>query len=80
MPVPVNATPSLDRIGDMAETVRQLYPHSREHSLRGLYLAHRLHELGLPERPFVYGNFVSSWDGRIALRDPAAGRAACPRP
>jgi riboflavin biosynthesis pyrimidine reductase len=62
----------------MAETLRQLYPHWREHSLRGLYLAHRLHELGRPELPFVYGNFVSSWDGRIALRDTRSGESRLP--
>lgn len=62
----------------MAETVRQLYPDSREHSLRGLYLAHRLHELGRPGLPFVYANFVSSWDGRIALRDARGGEGRLP--
>lgn len=62
----------------MVETIRELYPDSREHSLRGLYLAHRLHQLGLPERPFVYGNFVSSWDGRIALRDARSGESRLP--
>ena len=59
----------------MAGTIRELYPNSREHPLRGLYLAHRLHELGLPDLPFVYGNFVSSWDGRIALRDARSGES-----
>lgn len=62
----------------MAEILRELYPQSREHPLRGLYLAHRLHELGTPERPFVYGNFVSSWDGRIALRDHRSGEGRLP--
>ncbi|HEY4037906.1 MAG TPA: dihydrofolate reductase family protein [Burkholderiaceae bacterium] len=57
----------------MAGTVRQLYPQARETSLRGLYLAHGLHQLGLPGRPFVYGDFVTSLDGRIALRDPISG-------
>ena len=46
--------------------------------MRGLYLAHRLHELGQPGLPFVYGNFVSSLDGRIALRDPASGQSHLP--
>ena len=56
----------------MTQSLLQLYPQARECSVRGLYLAHRLHELGRPELPFVYGNFVSSLDGRIALRDPAS--------
>ena len=62
----------------MAETVRQLYPDWREHSVRGLYLAHRLHELGRPGLPFVYGNFVSTWDGRIALHDARDGESRLP--
>ena len=62
----------------MARTLLQLHPHSREVSLRGLYLAHRVHQLGPPERPFVYGNFVSSLDGRIALRDARSGESRLP--
>jgi riboflavin biosynthesis pyrimidine reductase len=62
----------------MAATLRQLYPDSGEHSLHGLYLDHRLHELGRPGLPFVYGNFVSSWDGRIALRDAGSGESRLP--
>jgi len=45
----------------------RLYPKPfTENSLPGLYLTHRLHEHGWP---CVYGNFVSSLDGRIALPD-----------
>jgi riboflavin biosynthesis pyrimidine reductase len=62
----------------VAGTVRQLYPQAREASLRGLYLAHGLHQLGLPGRPFVYGDFVTSLDGRIALRDPLSGESRLP--
>jgi len=38
-------------------------------SLRGLYLGLGLHRLGTPAKPFVYANFLSSLDGRIALED-----------
>jgi riboflavin biosynthesis pyrimidine reductase len=47
--------------------------------VRGLYLAHRLHEHGLGDLPFVYGDFVSSLDGRIALRDAASGQSHLPQ-
>jgi len=47
--------------------------------VRGLYLAHRLHERGLGDLPFVYGDFVSSLDGRIALRDAASGQSRLPQ-
>jgi riboflavin biosynthesis pyrimidine reductase len=63
----------------VAQTLLQLYPQAREASVRGLYLAHRLHELGRPESPFVYGDFVSSLDGRIALRDPTSGQSHLPQ-
>ncbi|MDI1231040.1 MAG: dihydrofolate reductase family protein [Methylobacter sp.] len=39
--------------------------------LKGLYLNHQLHELGTAACPFVYANFLSSLDGRIALEDTA---------
>jgi riboflavin biosynthesis pyrimidine reductase len=64
----------------VAETILQLYPgRSGEQPLRGTYLAHRLHELGTAARPFVYGDFVASLDGRIALRDPESGRSELPK-
>jgi riboflavin biosynthesis pyrimidine reductase len=62
----------------VAETLRQLYPDSQEHLVRGLYLAHHLHEISVGGRPFVYGSFVSSWDGRIALRDARSGESRLP--
>jgi riboflavin biosynthesis pyrimidine reductase len=62
----------------VAATVQQLYPQTSEVSLRGLYLAHNLHRLGLPGRPFVYGDFLTSLDGRIALRDPVSGESRLP--
>lgn len=64
----------------MSERLIQLYPeYAADHSCKGLYLAHRVHELGSREQPFVYGNFVSSLDGRIALRDPARRSSHVPK-
>ncbi len=52
----------------MNQTVSRLYPPPHEPlPLHGLYLGLHLHELGSPEHPFVYANFLSSLDGRIAL-------------
>jgi riboflavin biosynthesis pyrimidine reductase len=62
----------------VAATLLQLFPQVRETSLRGLYLAHELHRLGVPGLPFVYGDFVTSLDGRIALRDPVTGESHLP--
>jgi riboflavin biosynthesis pyrimidine reductase len=57
----------------MTTQVTPLYPvHSAARSLRGLYLEHRLHEVGTAQSPFVYGSFASSLDGRIAVIDAAA--------
>jgi len=58
--------------------VLQLLPEVKEASLRGLYLAQELHTLGAPGLPFVYGDFVTSLDGRIALRDPVSGESHLP--
>ena len=62
----------------MVPTLLQIYPQVRETRLRGMYLAHRLHEIGPPGLPFVYGDFVTSLDGRIALRDTASGESSLP--
>ena len=63
----------------MASDLLQLYPDVGQTSLRGLYLAHRLHTLGRPGLPFAYANFVTSLDGRIALRDAASGESRLPQ-
>lgn len=47
--------------------ILQLYPHSKQrHNLEGLYLSHALLKRS-EEKPYVYGNFVTSLDGRIAI-------------
>jgi riboflavin biosynthesis pyrimidine reductase len=46
--------------------------------LKGLYLGLNLHRLGTPEQPFVYANFLSSLDGRIALEDAKSGETYLP--
>lgn len=58
----------------------RLYPQPyQELSLKGLYLEHRLHELGAPGTPYVYANFLSSLDGRIALEDVEDGSTYIPK-
>ncbi len=53
-------------------TVIRLYPEPSEQlPLEGLYLHHALHRSGSRQQPFVYTNFVSSLDGRIAIEHPA---------
>jgi riboflavin biosynthesis pyrimidine reductase len=48
--------------------ILELFPGpARERALAGTYLEHAVHRLGSAEKPFVYANFVSSLDGRIAL-------------
>ena len=54
----------------MNQPIYRLYPPPYENeSLSGLYLRLKLHELGTPDQPFVYANFLSSLDGRIALEN-----------
>ena len=53
-------------------TITQLYPlPSQEHPLEGLYLAHNIREQATrSKRAFVYTNFITSLDGRIAIPHP----------
>jgi riboflavin biosynthesis pyrimidine reductase len=54
----------------MSHTLLRLLPGPpREVELRGLYLREELHRRGSPDAPFVYADFVSSLDGRIAIAD-----------
>lgn len=63
----------------MSKTVFRLFPPPYEPvSLKGLYLELALHKLGTPQQPFVYANFLTSLDGRIALAD-AAGESYLPK-
>jgi riboflavin biosynthesis pyrimidine reductase len=55
----------------MTKQLIRLFPEPAETvALEGLYLNLELHRRGSSESPFVYANFLSSLDGRIALEDP----------
>jgi riboflavin biosynthesis pyrimidine reductase len=63
----------------MAATFLRLYPGPpQETPVAGSYLAHAVHRLGDAARPFVYADFVSSLDGRIALDEPGGGESRLP--
>ena len=63
----------------MGIQVFQLYPPPHQkHAVNGLYLEHRVHEVGTTDSPFVYANFVSSLDGRIALKEASDGSSYLP--
>lgn len=63
----------------MSADLLQLFPPApRPVPLSGGYLAHHLHRRGSPGRPFVYANFVSSLDGRIAVGDADKGEDRVP--
>jgi riboflavin biosynthesis pyrimidine reductase len=63
----------------MAEPLLRLYPGPPEACpLEGRFLAHDLRQRGGVGRPFVYSNFISSLDGRIAQPDPVSGRRTVP--
>jgi riboflavin biosynthesis pyrimidine reductase len=56
----------------MGLSVTRLFPvHHRDLALEGLYLEHDLYSKGKPGKPFVYSNFITSLDGRIAIADEA---------
>jgi riboflavin biosynthesis pyrimidine reductase len=56
----------------MGDSVIQLYPlPGQERPLRGLYLSHNLRQYReAPGQVYVYANFVTSLDGRIAVSHP----------
>ena len=57
----------------MHAPVTRLYPApGNEQTLQGLYMDHRLHTRGSIGRPFIFSNFITSLDGRIAIA--AVGR------
>lgn len=57
----------------------QLYPATNETlPLQGLYLSQQHHQAGTSEKPFVYANFITSLDGRIALHDSQIDTAYVP--
>ena len=59
--------------------VLQLYPDiGTKQALTNLYLKEQLHTLATREKPFIYGNFVASLDGRIALTDKNSGEPYVP--
>ena len=63
----------------MRKLVYQLYPPPfQEKSLKGLYLEQKLYKLGTKDEPFVYANFLSSLDGRIAVDDVNSGKSYLP--
>lgn len=52
----------------MPTPVTRLFPlPGAQQPLEGLYLQHQLHTKGQPNRPFVYSNFITTLDGRIAI-------------
>lgn len=64
----------------MSSKILCLYPHAAtETDIKDLYLAHNLHKLGTKESPFVYANFLSSLDGRIAVEDVEEGESHIPK-
>ena len=59
--------------------VTRLFPaHQRDLALEGLYLEHDLYNKGSTGKPYVYSNFITSLDGRIAIADEARTTHAVP--
>jgi riboflavin biosynthesis pyrimidine reductase len=59
----------------MQQDILELYPRpGARHALRGLYLGQRLENTERRAETFIYSNFISSLDGRIAI--PGPGRSS----
>jgi riboflavin biosynthesis pyrimidine reductase len=53
-----------------SQSLLALYPERERTALEGLYLCHDLRRCRRGGHPFVYSNFISSLDGRIAVAAP----------
>ncbi|MDQ6983116.1 MAG: riboflavin biosynthesis protein RibD, partial [Ghiorsea sp.] len=53
--------------------LKQLFPTQQELPLQGAYLALNLHQQAKQGETFIYANYISSLDGRIAFYDKALG-------
>jgi riboflavin biosynthesis pyrimidine reductase len=63
----------------MRMSVTRLFPSpQRDFPLEGLYLTHDLYSKGRPGKPFVYSNFITSLDGRIAIASEASATHVVP--
>jgi riboflavin biosynthesis pyrimidine reductase len=58
--------------------LRMLYPQAKPVPLCGLYLCEDLRSQMSASRAFVYSNFITSLDGRIAVAEPGTGRLGVP--
>jgi riboflavin biosynthesis pyrimidine reductase len=67
-------------MGEFMQTpVTRLFPlPQRDLPLEGLYLDHDLYSKGHPGKPFVYSNFITSLDGRIAIASGASATHVVP--
>jgi riboflavin biosynthesis pyrimidine reductase len=65
----------------MNNSMLRLYPlPNRERPLKGLYLDHNLRQYGEgAQEAFVYGNFITSLDGRIAIPHPTRPGLVVPK-
>lgn len=65
-------------IEQISSEILELYPQPVvSHALRGLYLGHDLRGRTDPDAPFVYSNYITSLDGRIAVPN-ARGKLVVP--
>jgi riboflavin biosynthesis pyrimidine reductase len=55
-----------------------LYPEPAQTPLQGLYLSHDLRRCRRLDQAYVYSNFITSLDGRIAVVDPGSGEQEVP--
>ncbi|MFN2160201.1 MAG: RibD family protein [Anaerolineales bacterium] len=65
----------------MSQTVTRLYPQpAREFALEGLYLSHNLRQQTVSRSgTFVYSNYITSLDGRIAVSRPSSSKLVVPK-
>ncbi len=74
----VTNTRDVESRGITGSGLRMLYPQQLQVPLSGRYLCEDLRSLTSALRPFVYSNFITSLDGRIAVGEPDTGLLGVP--
>jgi riboflavin biosynthesis pyrimidine reductase len=64
---------------DLNQSLQQLYPERRRVPLHGLYLCEDLRAHTTDDAVYIYSNFITSLDGRIALGSPGSDDLGVPR-
>jgi hypothetical protein len=59
--------------------LQALYPEPHHHALEGLYLSSELRRCVSSDSVYIYSNFITSLDGRVAVANKTSGELSVPQ-